>query len=186
MEVLFAFVAALLIAVGIFMLLSRVIVRVVIGLAFIAYGANLAILIAGGLKQLSPPLLSEAAPYVDPLPQALILTAIVIGFATTALLLTVAIRAYQVAGHDDVAAFGDNLADDPHNPDGSHADAEHPGPDLPDTEVYEHAPVHAVWDNAISSVSEENIIQHVDDPLPSDLPQNEYHGPLNNKKESES
>ena len=140
METIFAFVIAILVGVGVFMLLSRVIVRVVIGLSFIAYGVNLAILTAGGLRQDSPPLLSEPAPYVDPLPQALILTAIVIGFATTALLLTVAIRAYQVAGHDDVAAFGDNLADDPSNPDGKQADSDHPSPDIPDTEVFDLAP----------------------------------------------
>ncbi|MFC6616604.1 hypothetical protein [Deinococcus radiophilus] len=66
-----------------------------------------------------------------------------IGFATTALLLTVAIRAYQVAGHDDAEAFGDNLADDPGNPDGRPADAEHPSPDIPDTEHYEEAPTPA-------------------------------------------
>lgn len=140
METLFAFVIAILVGVGVFLLLSRVIVRVVIGLSFISYGVNLAILTAGGLRQDSPPLLSEPAPYVDPLPQALILTAIVIGFATTALLLTVAIRAYQVAGHDDVAAFGDNLADDPSNPDGNQADSDHPSPDIPDTEAFDLAP----------------------------------------------
>lgn len=140
METIFAFVIAILVGVGVFLLLSRVIVRVVIGLSFISYGVNLAILTAGGLRQDSPPILNESAPYVDPLPQALILTAIVIGFATTALLLTVAIRAYQVAGHDDVAAFGDNLADDPSNPDGTHADSAQPSPDVPDTEVFEPAP----------------------------------------------
>ena len=141
MEPLFALVIGILVAVGVFLLLSRVIVRVVIGLAFIAYGVNLAILAAAGLHpNRTPPLLSLDGPYVDPLPQALILTAIVIGFATTALLLAVAIRAYQVAGHDDVAAFGDNLADDPGNPDGKPADAEHPSPDIPDTEHYEEAP----------------------------------------------
>ena len=54
-----------------------------------------------------------------------------IGFATTALLLTVALRAYQVAGHDDVEAFGDSLARDPDSPDGLASDASYLGPDEP-------------------------------------------------------
>lgn len=132
METLFALLIGLLIAAGVFLLLSRSLVRVVLGLSFIAYGGNLAILTVAGLREVSPPLLTLRGPYMDPLPQALILTAIVIGFATTALLLTVALRAYQVAGHADVAAFGDNLARDPHAEDDSFADPEHQGPDRPD------------------------------------------------------
>ncbi|GGO28022.1 Na+/H+ antiporter subunit C [Deinococcus humi] len=132
METLFAILIGLLVAAGVFLMLSRTIVRVVLGLTFIAYGVNLAILTVAGLRQDSPPLLTLEGPYVDPLPQALVLTAIVIGFGTTALLLTVALRAYQVAGHDDVAAFGDNLARDPDAPDGQHADPEHLSPDLPE------------------------------------------------------
>lgn len=143
METLFAVIIGLLVAAGVFLLLSRVIVRVVLGLTFIGYAANLAILTVAGLRDVSPPLLTLRGPYMDPLPQALILTAIVIGFATTALLLTVALRAYQVAGHDDVEAFGDNLARDPDAHDGSFADPEHQSPDRPDVEDDEAAPVPA-------------------------------------------
>lgn len=132
METLFALLIGLLVAAGVFLLLSRKIVRVVLGLSFISYAGNLAILTVAGLDEKNPPLLTLPGPYMDPLPQALILTAIVIGFATTALLLTVALRAYQVAGHDDVAAFGDNLAREPQAHDGMTADPEHQGPDLPD------------------------------------------------------
>lgn len=135
METLFALLTGLLVAAGVFLLLSRSLVRVVLGLSFIAYGGNLAILTVAGLREVAPPLLTLRGPYMDPLPQALILTAIVIGFATTALLLTVALRAYQVAGHDDVAAFGDNLARDPDAEDGSFADPEHQGPDRPDVDA---------------------------------------------------
>ncbi|AIZ44367.1 cation transporter [Deinococcus radiopugnans] len=134
METLFAVLIGLLVAAGVFLMLSRTIIRVVLGLAFVAYGVNLAILTVSGLRQDSPPLLTLEGPYVDPLPQALVLTAIVIGFGTTALLLTVALRAYQVAGHDDVAAFGDNLARDPDAPDGQHADPEHLSPDVPEVD----------------------------------------------------
>lgn len=134
MNVFFALIVGVLIGAGVFLLLSRTIIRVVLGLAFVAYAVNLAILTASGLQEMSPPLLYLDAPYVDPLPQALILTAIVIGFATTALLLTVALRAYQVAGHDDVAAFGSDLSYDPHQSDGLHASSEHQSPDQPEWE----------------------------------------------------
>lgn len=143
METLFAVIIGLLVAAGVFLVLSRVIVRVVLGLTFIGYAANLAILTVAGLRDVSPPLLTLPGPYMDPLPQALILTAIVIGFATTALLLTVALRAYQVAGHDDVEAFGDSLARDPDAHDGSFADPEHQSPDRPDVEDEEVPPVAA-------------------------------------------
>lgn len=132
METLFALLIGLLIAAGVFLVLSRSVVRVVLGLSFITYGGNLAILTVAGLREDAPPLLTLRGPYVDPLPQALILTAIVIGFATTALVLTVALRAYQVAGHDDVEAFGDSLARDPDAQLDMAADPEHQGPDRPD------------------------------------------------------
>ncbi len=131
MGALFSLLIGVLVAAGVFLLLSRTIIRVVLGLAFIGYGVNLAILTVAGLDQASPPLLTVPGPYVDPLPQALILTAIVIGFATTALLLTVALRAYQVAGHDDVEAFGDNLSRDT-QAETVRADPEHQSPDLPE------------------------------------------------------
>ena len=134
MASLFALIIGILVGSGVFLLLSRSIVRVVLGLAFIGYGVNLAILTVAGLEDKSPPLLTLPGPYVDPLPQALILTAIVIGFATTALLLTVVLRAYQVAGHEDVEAFGDSLARDPDAPDGLGADPEHQSPDQPEWE----------------------------------------------------
>ena len=135
MEALFAILAGLLIAAGVFLLLSRTIIRVVLGLSFLSYGGNLVILTVAGLRDAAPPLLTLKGPYADPLPQALILTAIVIGFATTALLLTVALRAYQVAGVTDVKAFGDNLNRDPEHPDGLPANPEHPGPDRPDPKL---------------------------------------------------
>ncbi|AXG98933.1 NADH-quinone oxidoreductase subunit K [Deinococcus wulumuqiensis] len=143
MASLFALIIGILVGSGVFLLLSRSIVRVVLGLAFIGYGVNLAILTVAGLEDKSPPLLTLPGPYVDPLPQALILTAIVIGFATTALLLTVALRAYQVAGHEDVEAFGDSLARDPDAPDGLGADPEHQSPDQPEWEE-ESGPAHPV------------------------------------------
>lgn len=133
MNTLFAIVIGILIGVGVYMLLSRTIIQVVVGLAFIGYGINLITLTVAGLSMASPPLLTLKGPYADPLPQALILTAIVIGFATTALLLTVALRAFQVAGQVDARAFDDNLAREA-NTDNERADPEHQSPDHPDWE----------------------------------------------------
>lgn len=116
---------ALLIAAGLFLVLSRALIRVIVGLSFVSYGVNLGILVAGGgTRQLNPPLLSEAGPYADPLPQALILTAIVIGFGTTALLLVLAMRAYQVTGTDHVHELTEYV--DPVAPPTVYADPEHP------------------------------------------------------------
>lgn len=131
MELLYAGLTAFLVGTGVYLLLSRAILRVVLGLAFVSYGVNLAILAAGGLRLEAPPLLSVDGPYVDPLPQALILTAIVIGFGTTALLLTLAVRTHRATGKDDVAAFEDELQRDAVD-EGQIADPEHPtNPELP-------------------------------------------------------
>lgn len=103
MEFLMPFLASALVAGGVFLVLSRALIRVILGLSLIAYGVNLSILLAGaGTEGGAPPLLNISGPYVDPLPQALILTAIVIGFGTTALLLVLSMRAYQVTGTDHV------------------------------------------------------------------------------------
>lgn len=103
MEILLPFLAAILVGAGVFMVLSRALIRVILGLSLMAYGANLVILVAGaGVAPGKPPLLNSAGQYVDPLPQALILTAIVIGFGTTALLLVLSLRAYQATGTDHV------------------------------------------------------------------------------------
>ena len=102
MEILLPLLAAVLIGTGVFLVLARAMIRLIIGLSMIAYGANLSILLAGGAAFRAPPLTNLDGPYVDPLPQALILTAIVIGFGTTSLLLVLAVRAFQATGTDHV------------------------------------------------------------------------------------
>lgn len=103
MELLLPLLAALLVGGGVFLLLSRALIRVILGLSLLAYGVNLSILLAGaGTERAAPPLLDLPGPYVDPLPQALILTAIVIGFGTTALLLVLSMKAYRATGTDYV------------------------------------------------------------------------------------
>lgn len=125
MEVLLPFLASLLVATGLFLMLSRAMIRLIIGLSMFAYGVNLSLFLAGGMETGAPPLLGVPGPYRDPLPQALILTAIVIGFATTALLLVLAMRAYQEAGTDHVQDLAETP--DPAEPPELLADPEHPG-----------------------------------------------------------
>lgn len=86
-----------------YLMLSKSILRIIIGTGLLSHGAHLLILTMGGLKGVSVPLLSdEAASYADPLPQALILTAIVISFGVTSFLLVLAYRTYQELGTDDM------------------------------------------------------------------------------------
>lgn len=146
MELMLPALVAVLVGAGVFLVLSRALIRVILGLSMIAYGVNLGILLAGaGFAQDAPPLLDVAGPYNDPLPQALILTAIVIGFGTTALLLVLSLRAYQVTGTDHVQELSE--APDPVLPRYGRADPEHPSvspevgdADGADAEAPEHGP----------------------------------------------
>lgn len=91
-----------LIATGVYLLLERSLTRVLIGVALIGNGVNLLILIAGGAAG-APPLIGESdEPMSDPLPQALVLTAIVITLGFTAFILAMAYRSWQLHGHDEV------------------------------------------------------------------------------------
>jgi multicomponent Na+:H+ antiporter subunit C len=96
----------LLFAAGIYLLLSRSLIRMLLGLALLGNAINLLILVAGRLTRIVPPIVpagaeATAAGSANPLPHALILTAIVIGFAMFAFLLVLAYRAYAVLDADD-------------------------------------------------------------------------------------
>jgi multicomponent Na+:H+ antiporter subunit C len=92
---------------GAYLLLQRSLLQVVIGFALLGHGANLVLLLAGGPAGPAP-VVGEVAPReaADPLPQAFALTAIVITFAVTALLLALADRSVVLTG-DDVVPSGD-------------------------------------------------------------------------------
>lgn len=123
MSVLYAFVAAALFGCGLYMILSRNIVRLLLGLSLLATAVNLIIFQAGRIRSAQPPLIPEGAERLgdsaDPLPQALILTAIVIGFALTVMFAALALRAYR--GHGTLASdeihsaeqLGNPFADEP-------------------------------------------------------------------------
>ena len=86
MELLFAAVVGGLYAAGVYLLLQRNVVKIILGLALLGHGANLLIFTAGGLTRARAPIIAEGAlsappDTADPLPQALILTAIVISFS---------------------------------------------------------------------------------------------------------
>lgn len=107
MDVVLAIVVGGLYAAGIYMMMRRSVVKLIIGLALLSHAANLLIFTAGGLIRGHPPLVREGntAPLetvADPLPQALILTAIVISFAVLAFAVVLVDRVYQTVGTDDL------------------------------------------------------------------------------------
>lgn len=107
MEIILAFVIGGLYTAGIYMLLRRSLLKLLIGLALISHAVNLLIFTAAKLTRGRPPVIDMTAsvlepPFADPLPQALILTAIVIGFGVIAFALALAFRAYRTLGTDDL------------------------------------------------------------------------------------
>jgi multicomponent Na+:H+ antiporter subunit C len=100
--VILAATAATLFAVGTYLVLQRKLSRIIIGLGLLTHGANL--LLIGSGRRGDPPIIgsSTAESFSDPLPQALALTAIVITFAVTALLLALAYRSWLLTHDDEV------------------------------------------------------------------------------------
>jgi len=104
MEFLMATGIGALTAVGLYLILLRRTFPVVIGLSFLSYAVNVFLFTMGRLAIDQPPIVSAgAASYTDPLPQALVLTAIVITFGMTALIVVLSLRAFLETGDDDVA-----------------------------------------------------------------------------------
>lgn len=94
---------AVLVAVGVYLILERSLTRIIIGVVLLGNGVNLLLLLSGG-RAGGPPIidLTPAEEMSDPLPEALILTAIVITLGMTAFLLALAYRSWQLNGHDEV------------------------------------------------------------------------------------
>jgi len=95
---------------GVYLMLSRSLFKLIIGLVLLSHGANLLIFTGGGLIRAQPPILPPGqttfdVPVADPLPQALILTAIVISFGVLAFALVLFSRAYQATQSDDTDEF---------------------------------------------------------------------------------
>lgn len=103
-NVLLLLVMAVLFATGIYLLLERSLTRVLLGILLVSNAVNLLILIAGGPAGVAPLYEKDipAEEYADPLPQALVLTAIVITFAVTAFMLALIYRSWVIAKRDEV------------------------------------------------------------------------------------
>jgi multicomponent K+:H+ antiporter subunit C len=89
-------------ACGIYLMLRGRTFPVVLGLTLLSYAVNVFIFTTGRLWSGMPPILIGGTAVADPLPQALVLTAIVIGFATTGLLIEMALRSRHESGTDHV------------------------------------------------------------------------------------
>ena len=106
MEGMLSILVGIFFAVSVYLMMSRYIIRILLGIAILGNAVNLLIFTAGRLMREVPPIIAPGAsvpagPTANPLPQALILTAIVISFSFLAFLLVLAYRAYQELGTDD-------------------------------------------------------------------------------------
>ena len=108
MELLVALTIGVLTAVGIYLMLRQRSFPVILGLTFLSYAVNLFLFASGRLALNAAPIIGTTDTPTDPLPQALVLTAIVISFGMTAVILIMAIGGNLAAGHDRI-----NLGQDP-------------------------------------------------------------------------
>lgn len=107
MEIILAVVIGVLFGGAIYMMLRRSMVKLIIGLGLLGHAANLLIFTIGGFRRGAPPILPDdahgvVATYSDPVPQALILTAIVIGFGAQAFAIVLVKRLYMALRTDDI------------------------------------------------------------------------------------
>lgn len=110
MEIILSIAIGVMTTCGVWLLLRPRTYQVIVGLSMLSYAVNLFIFGVGGVKTNVPPLLTDDAALgalADPVPQALVLTAIVIGFATTALFLVVLLASRGLTGTDHVDGRGD-------------------------------------------------------------------------------
>lgn len=110
MEPVFAVLTGIFVAVAVYLLLSKYIIRMLLGVAILGNAVNLLIFTSGRILREVPPVIGEgldvpAAATANPLPQALILTAIVISFSFFAFLLVLSWRAYVSLGTDNTDAM---------------------------------------------------------------------------------
>src|SRR5699024_6706571 len=102
MELVTIILSGILIASATYLILSKSVLRIIIGVSILSHGVHLMILTMGQLKRGNVPVLDDSvSSYSDPLPQALILTAIVISFALTAYSLVLLLRNYKELGTDN-------------------------------------------------------------------------------------
>jgi multicomponent Na+:H+ antiporter subunit C len=98
---------AVLAAAGTYLVMHRTLTRIILGLGLLGNAINLLILTAGDAPA-EAPIIGREGEFTDPVPQALVLTAIVIGFGVISFLLAMAYRAWTIDGNDEVE---DDIAD---------------------------------------------------------------------------
>ncbi|HLQ83449.1 MAG TPA: Na(+)/H(+) antiporter subunit C [Pseudogracilibacillus sp.] len=109
MEIIISILAGLLFAVGVYNILQKQLLRIAIGTGLISHAAHLFILTMGKLKRGQPPIIQEGiTQYTDPLPQALILTSIVISFGVTSVILVLAYRTINENETDNIEELRGN------------------------------------------------------------------------------
>ncbi|APE42543.1 Na+/H+ antiporter subunit C [Sulfitobacter alexandrii] len=114
MEFLVASAIGVMTAGGLYLVLRLRTFPVIMGISLLTYAVNVFLFASGRLTLGAPPILTDAERYTDPLPQALVLTAIVISFGMTAVIVMIALGAYLGADDDHVddPAKGDTAAED--------------------------------------------------------------------------
>jgi len=115
MFVILAIVIGILVAAGAYLMLRRSVVQLIFGLILLGHGGNLLIFVAGGLRRGVPALVTDGAAnlapgHADPIPQALVLTAIVIGFAVVAFAAVLVQRVCHTVGSDDLDRMQEETA----------------------------------------------------------------------------
>lgn len=107
MEIVLAILIGILYAAGFYMMMRRSIIKLIIGLILLSNAANLLIFTVSGITRGTPPIIPEGSQamtgsFADPVPQALILTAIVIGFGVQAFAIVLIKKVFQRTGTDDL------------------------------------------------------------------------------------
>ncbi|MCR8657423.1 Na(+)/H(+) antiporter subunit C [Paenibacillus endoradicis] len=103
METFIIIISGILFTIAVYLILNKNFLRIILGVTLFSHATHLMLMAINGLKKGNAPLLSEHGEiYTDPIPQALILTSIVISFALTALLLVLGYRTYIELGTDNM------------------------------------------------------------------------------------
>lgn len=111
MELLISSAVGTMTAAGIFLILRSRTFSVVLGLTLLTYATNFFIFASGRVKVNQPDIIAATqADYADPLPQALVLTAIVISFGMTAIILVMSVRSYFETGSDEISLMSHDAA----------------------------------------------------------------------------
>ncbi len=113
MELLLAISVGVLYGTGLYLMLRRRFAQLIVGLGLLSNGTNLLIFTSGGLTRAHAPVAEEGArsliqPFADPVPQSLVLTAIVIGFGVLAFSLVLAHRVHKISNTDDIDEIGNS------------------------------------------------------------------------------